>query len=264
MYILFILVPKLAQIFSGNSIFYRAYLVLTLWYFALTRKFIFGHRKMKLVLNFAGRQFTVYVESIVDLAALKEVFLLEEYNWMPTKNPKVIIDLGAHYGDTALYYHAKYPEAQIYAIEPAPDTFKRLVENTRDIENITAIQGGLGEHDGVATLHIVPSSLGNSLKQRTDSTNGVQVPIYTLQTILGMCNTTCADLIKFDIEGAEEFLFVSGEPNQFSHAYIGEVHTDLISITPETFIQHFQNFMIEKESLSNPKRFIIKAKSKNI
>jgi FkbM family methyltransferase len=262
MYILFNLIPKLVIAFSGRSRLRQLKLLLQLWYFALSRKFVFGNKDMQFSFYFFGKPFTVAIESIVDLATLCEAFVFEEYKWEPALNPKIIIDLGAHFGDTTLYYHLKYPEAHIYAVEPSPRNFERLSKNVRQISNITPIFGGLADKDGFADLHIIASSMGSSFMDRSDENSSTAtVPVFTLQTLMGLCNITRADIIKFDIEGAEESLFAVGAPEQFSDAYIGEVHTDLISITADSFIQHFKNFVIDKEALSNPKRFIIKAKA---
>jgi len=217
---------------------------------------------MKFTFFYLCKKFNIYIESIVDLAALKEVFLLEEYSWMPIEQPKVIIDLGAHFGDTALYYHLKYPNAHIYAVEPAPETFKRLCMNVKLIPNITPIHAGVADRNGFANLNIVPSSLGNSFKVRADTQSSVSVPVRTLSTLLQMCDTDRADIIKFDIEGAEEMLFITNNPKEFADAYIGEVHEDLISATPEVFISRFKDFKITKEQLPNTKRFILKAVKK--
>ena len=261
MYILFNLIPRLASAFSGGSYLRTVILILQLWYFALTPKTFLRGKEMRFNLIYLNKPFNVYIESIVDLAALSEVFLLGEYNWDFGAEPKVILDLGAHFGDTTLYYHLKYPDAHIYAVEPAPETFKRLLKNTSGISKITPIQAGVAEKDGFADLNIVASSLGNSFKSRSDVKNIVSVPVHTLQSLLRICNTDRANIIKFDIEGAEEALFGDSNPLEFADAYIGEVHADLIK-DAEEFISKFSDHTIEKVNLSNPHRFIIKAVKK--
>lgn len=258
----FIALPDLAQIFCGGSNFKRALLLLQLWYFALTRKTILRGKSMKFILKFLDKSFVIYIESMVDIAVLQEVFLLEEYDWELTTSPKTIIDLGAHFGDTALYYHLKYPEARIYAVEPAPETFKRLLKNVGSISNITPIQAGISNRDGFAELNIGESSIGNSFQNRSDDGGVVSVPVYTLRTLLNMQGIARADLVKFDIEGAEEMMFSSADPAELATAYIGEIHEDLISIDKETFISYFNEFNVNKENLENTQRFIIKAEKR--
>lgn len=263
MFILFNLIPKLSDIFSNNSFSKRVSLTLRLIYFVFTRKFFLKERPMRFDFFFLGKPFTVFVHSNVELAGLYEVFVLEEYSWHIGPSPKIIVDLGAHIGDTALYYHLVYPEALIYAIEPAPDTFLKLKQNVSGIPSITPIQAGLSDKDGSATLHMVPSSLGNSFFDRDGEVGSVTVPVYTLATLLQKCHTKRADIIKFDIEGGEANLFVTGTPSDFSNHYIGEVHLDLISLSSEDFLYPFEeNFLIERENLSNKNRFILRASRK--
>ena len=94
----------------------------------------------------------------------------------------LIVDCGANIGVSVLWLTARYPEAHIVAIEPAPDNFDFLCRNCSgldvDLRNV-----GIGAHDGTAK----PQSS------------------YT------------PFLLKVDIEGAERFLFSSGHAllNQF-------------------------------------------------
>lgn len=256
--------PELARIFSGDSKIKRVLLLLKFWYFSITRKTFLRGRQMRFDLMFLNKSFNLYIESMVDIAVLQEVFLLKEYEWELRISPKIIIDLGAHFGDTAIYYHLRYPEALIYAVEPAPETFKRLLENVKSIPSIIPIHAGIANLNGSAKLSIGKSSIGNSFSMRSNEEKMVSVPVYTLRTLLDIQGIKRADLIKFDIEGAEEFLFITDEARNLSEAYIGEVHSDLISIKPEIFLSKFKDFEISKEDLSNTQRFIIKAIKRNL
>ena len=207
---------------------------------------------------YLGNGFSLWIESIVDLAVLREVFITEEYKWQLPQTPKVILDLGAHFGDTALYYHFTYPEAIIVAVEPAPDTFARLCKNVKDIPNILPLQAAVSNKNGFADLHVSASSIGASFSSRKDTTQVISVPVFTLQTILEMHHLKRADLIKFDIEGAEEMLFIHESPSTMSDAYIGEVHGDLMSTDIQEFMLRFKDFVVKTEVQSNVKRVIIK------
>lgn len=63
----------------------------------------------------------------VDLPIVKDVFEKEEH-FIPIDNfqPKLILDCGGNIGSTALYYTIKYPNAQIYSIEPEKNNFRLL------------------------------------------------------------------------------------------------------------------------------------------
>lgn len=218
---------------------------------------------MKLSLFFAGKPFTLFLSHVTDLAVLHEVFFLKEYEWELRNTPATIVDLGAHWGDSSIYYHLIYPNAIIYAVEPAPDTYAQLVKNVSNIPNIVPIQAGVANFTGTAELNISSSSFGNSFQARPDTQKVVTVPVYTMRDLFSKLGITHADLVKFDIEGGEENLFVTYSPEEFAGAYIGEVHEDLISIDSNEFVSLFSDFEAEKIGLSNPRRFVLKAVIKN-
>ena len=61
------------------------------------------------------------------------------------KKSKVIFDIGANIGATALYFAHINPDAEVYACEPHPDTYKKARENLQlnDCKNITLMNIGL-------------------------------------------------------------------------------------------------------------------------
>lgn len=114
--------------------------------------------------------------------------------------------------------------------------------------------------DGVLELNIGASSLGYSVKNRTDKINSVQVPAISLSTLLKNHAVTTADVIKFDIEGGEEHLFpTESSPQQFARVYIGEAHTDLMDMSKEAFLDLFKEFTVNTETALSDHRFILKA-----
>lgn len=195
-----------------------------------------------------------------DIAVCKEVFLLEEYKWEAIVDPKIIIDLGAHVGDTALYYHACYPQAQIYAVEPDPVSFARLCENTKNIKEITPVHAAIGARTGSITLHTSSrSSLRASIAERDGATGKITVPLLTLSALYEQYKITRADLCKFDIEGGEKDMFGSLNAIAYADAYIGEFHGDLIPIDIQTFLQSFSDFTVTAQPMSRNNRFKIQA-----
>lgn len=62
---------------------------------------------------------------------VKSIFETEEYK-LPIENfqPKLILDWGGNIGCAAVYFAIKYPDAQIYSVEPEKNNFKLLTFNT--------------------------------------------------------------------------------------------------------------------------------------
>ena len=256
---IFLTIPTLAKVFSDGSFFRRVFLCIQLWFFFLSRKFFRFNHDFLIRCTCKGIQFPIFLRYPMDIAVLREIYVDREYEWFPTSDPKVIIDLGAHFGDTALYYHAQYPEATIISVEPSPENFERLKKNTADIAQIVPVQAAIGGQDGSIKLNLGKSSLGYSVVPRDGATTSIEVPQLTLKTLYAQNGIQKADLIKFDIEGGEEALFVTDNPSEFADAYIGEVHEDLISIDSKEFVSRFVDFDIEKVGLTNPRRFTLKA-----
>ena len=126
-----------------------------------------------------------------------------------------------------MYYHAIYPHAKIYAVEPDPYNFSRLIENTQKIENISAINCAVGDKDGIVDFYKGVSSLGHSLKRRGAKDEIIKIEQKTLDSLLTCLDLEMVDLMKFDIEGGE-FSFLSDLTHKKIKNLIGELHFDLV------------------------------------
>lgn len=257
MHTLFNIVPRLSRELSGKNKMYFFILLCKLWYFVVTRKIFKIKKTMHFYFEYNRVPIPMHLSSNIDIAALKEIYILKEYQWELRHSVDTILDLGAHIGDTTLYYHAMYPNAKIIAVEPSPASFDMLKKNTQGIENIKIIRGAVGETNGEATLFITKSSLGNSINKRDSSVSEVRVRQYDLSTLIQMLDVDMVDLIKFDIEGAEEKLFNNAD--SLSQAYIGEVHLDLMQTDLDSFLENFGHFQNSIKCVSKDCRYILHA-----
>lgn len=226
MKVLFSFIPELSRMLS-NDLMGTLTLFLRLEFFFVTRTFFNIRNDFKVQVHFNDHKFSLYLRTVADISVLKEIYIDQEYLWNLEGNPKIILDLGAHFGDTTLYYHVMYPDAVIYAIEPAPENFERLVKNTKNIPNIFCIQAAVGVSDRTVDLHLMSSTLGNSTMERKGNLSKVRVRQVTLDTLYKEYDIGKADLIKFDVEGAEFDILQNIEPKNVSKAFIGELHFDL-------------------------------------
>ena len=201
-------------------------------------------------------------EGSPDVAALKEIFLDGEYDWEGIPNPKVIVDLGAHIGNTALYFHLKYPQATVYAVEASPKNYAHLIENTKDIISIRPIFGAVTDIDGMIRFYESPSSLGSSVVHREDASHAVEVPCFTLSTLYSRLGLNIVDYMKIDIEGSEGYLFKDMPPETFSRSYSIEVHDDLMPVSREKFVDAFRHYEIIFQKTHNPQRVLLHAKKR--
>ncbi len=257
---LFQIVPQIVDSLSGKGLFYRIHNIITLWVFAVVTKFFKKEFKSKIFCCVNGLNFNFYIYSFSDLGVLKEVFVDKEYDWFPKNPPKVILDLGAHIGDTALFYHAFFPNALIIAVEPAIETYQKLLSNTSQYPNIKVINAAVGGYDGEVELNLNKNSLGSSLTHREGTNSVIKVRQLSLGSLLKECNLSRADIIKFDIEGAEFDLFRKNKPDLFSDIYIGEIHEDLANAPVTEFNTFFSSAsVLNIEPLPKRGRYVLRA-----
>lgn len=257
-------IPELAWALSGGSPFRAGALACRLWTFALRNKLSGSGSTTVFALRYRGAAFSLALRYNTDIASMHEVFCLHEYEWPSVGHPKTIIDLGAHFGDTALYYHVCFPDAAVIAVEPSPESFARLVENTRGIASVVAVQCAISDHDGTAQLHLTKSSFGHSLSSREAGAATVAVPACTLKTLLARRSLERADLVKFDIEGSEAFLFTGARPSDLGNAFIGEVHEDIMGTSVDDFLKVFgPEFETHVQQLPQRGRYLLKAQLKH-
>lgn len=255
----FFTIPRLALLLRSASMYDPVRLVFMLWWFVVSRKVITGLPDYKVMFSFNEKSFILYLRYPMDIGVLREIYLDKEYEWFPIEHPKVIIDLGAHYGDTALYYHLRYPKATIIAVEPSPENYERLVKNVAQIPAIVPIQAAVGDFDGHGNLCVGGSALGYSMIKNIGTEAMVSVPQITLASLLKQQGVDTADVIKFDIEGAEFNIFSAQNASSLSRAFIGEVHTDLVpGSTLHRFLDYFRGMKTEHIQIAGQGRYLVR------
>lgn len=131
---------------------------------------------------------------------------------------KTIIDVGANDGGYAQQLRSYFPKAKICAIEPHPQTFKRL-QLIAKRNNISAYNMGLGDYTGKSYLwdfaddaqlkHTQPTStLASGIKEVIESLHKQKSKSYkfAMNTLDGFAKKEKIkkiDFVKIDIEGNE-------------------------------------------------------------
>ncbi|MES2966728.1 MAG: FkbM family methyltransferase [Patescibacteria group bacterium] len=255
----FITIPTLGKQLSGKSALTQIILTYSLWWFVITRKFFKNNTDFLLQAEYCNTKLNIFLRYPMDIAVLREIFIDKEYEWTGNAEPNTIIDMGAHFGDTALYYHARFPDATIIAVEPSPENYERLVKNTKEIPKIIPVQAAVGKFDGVINLSLGASALGYSTLENTQSKASVEVKQVTLPTLLHQYSITKADIIKFDIEGAEFDVFNNPDIAMHSAVFIGEVHTDLVpGSSLQGFLSAFKGMHCDSTRISGKGRYLVK------
>lgn len=149
----------------------------------------------------------------------KEIFRDQSYFVESIKDPKIIIDGGAHIGLATFWFRQKYPDAKIIAIEPNQGNFALLKQNVElnNLENVDILNMALAGEDGTRKLYFEDDTTTDTSLQlpynsissffeggwRGDRKQKVDVvETVRLAKIIRVLNQDI-DILKLDIEGAE-------------------------------------------------------------
>ncbi len=72
--------------------------------------------------------------------------------YLPKK--PVIIEAGAHVGYDTNKMYKYWPDSTIYAFEPVPNLYKKLVENTKSLDKVYCFPFALSDNTGTSSLYI--------------------------------------------------------------------------------------------------------------
>lgn len=146
-------------------------------------------------------------KEISDLNVFYQVFVDSDDKYLnQIDNPTVIIDAGANIGLNTIKFKNKFPNAQIISIEPDPENYQTLLENTKGYSNIFCEQCGLWNRN--ANLKISDKFKMGKWAMIVEETEDEQnIKGRTLQSIMDQYNLSSIDLLKIDIESSEKQLF---------------------------------------------------------
>ena len=158
----------------------------------------------------SGLQLELHVDDLID----REILI--NGIWQPAlvrlirnrlKPGGIFIDVGANIGYMSLLAaQAVGPTGHVLALEPNPDTFRRLQRNIAlsKAAQVRCIQVAAGAGKGTATLF--DESRGNSggaSIRPSKATEGIEVEVVALDDCYADLGWPLPDLIKIDVEGAE-------------------------------------------------------------
>lgn len=126
---------------------------------------------------------------------------------------ETVLDVGANVGYAARYFADRYPNAQVWAIEPDRGNFDMLERNCRGIDRIHPVLGALWSEAG--PLRVVDDGSGHNGVHV--ERGGTDVQGHTLGDLIAMTGSEMVDVLKIDIEGAERVVFDAVEAEWLEH-----------------------------------------------
>ena len=253
------MIPKTAWALSQKNILEFLRIIFELEIF-LVRRYAFGKLDDHAVhVSCGGRIYTLYLQTKNDISALYEVFVMEAYI-CKYSDPKYILDLGANFGETALYFHMIYPHAHVIAVEPAPKSFRRLQKTFHGAAFCTVVHAAISASNQEIPFYLNEENpMSNSILRRSSDDQLILVPGMTLRSLFRSQNMTRVDILKFDIEGGEDGLFLDLFPSEVANVIIGEFHRDLVSVELQQYLKSFKDMTVTVEGDGVGEKCIIKA-----
>jgi FkbM family methyltransferase len=164
---------------------------------------------------------------------------------LPLRPGDIVLDIGANQGFFTCL--AAQQGAHVYAFEPNPDSFERLLLNVREngfSDRVVARPWAIASKEGPATLlisnelaggmsTIVPEFARNASITIAASAT---VPVYTLPGVLDQFHISRVRLCKIDAEGSELGILRTLNPAMLSliDIFVAEIHPE--AYPPEELI----------------------------
>jgi FkbM family methyltransferase len=114
---------------------------------------------------------------------------------------RILLDVGANIGQSAISYLREYPRAEIYSFEPVAATYEKLVANTRRFPRIHAYNLGFGPEACQTTIHVNPESQRSSLKLARPEDRPETITLSTIAAFAEEQKLQSVDFLKIDTEG---------------------------------------------------------------
>jgi FkbM family methyltransferase len=138
-----------------------------------------------------------------DARTVLDTIVREEYGQLKFRSePKWMIDAGAYIGDTSCYFLSRFAGLRVIALEPNFPSYEMAKMNLRPYgERVSIMNKGLADKD--RKLSFGGSSTGVYLHG-----GDFEIDCTSIETILTEFSVPQIHILKMDIEGAEEMIFL--------------------------------------------------------
>jgi FkbM family methyltransferase len=132
--------------------------------------------------------------------------------WFGREEIKIVFDVGANVGQSAIAYLEEFPLAEIYSFEPVAATYRELATATGHFPRVLAYNLGMGAKAGESCIYVNPESTLSSIK---DSRPGDHPEVIRLQTVAEFAKNhglKTIDFLKIDTEGYDLEVLSGAQP----------------------------------------------------
>jgi FkbM family methyltransferase len=174
--------------------------------------------------NINGAWTVSFRDTSADRTVMDQIFTEESYSlarltrWPgirrltaagPDAPRPLIVDAGANFGASCVYFALLHPQAMIVAVEPEPGNYRLLQRNAAQIAHAYTVQAALASRTG--HVQITDPGIGDwGFRAGADVAQGPvigEVRAITIGDILAAAGPATPFILKVDIEGAEGEVF---------------------------------------------------------
>ena len=153
------------------------------------------------------------------------------------KDVKVVFDVGAHVGQSAVKYRSLFPSATVYSFEPSKSCYDEIVTLARKDSNIVPLNialdcklgsGNFYDTGGQTSSLLAPSEQVSYLypKAYFEIKRMIEVPIDTIDNICKSNDVLNIDILKMDTQGTEDKVLMGAE-GMIKGANIDLIYTEV-------------------------------------
>ena len=114
---------------------------------------------------------------------------------------KVVFDVGANVGQSAVSFSNKFPQAEIYSFEPVRETYRELAATARHLPRVHTYNVGMGREPGQLAIHVNPNSQLSSVMVRRPEDRHESIAVDTIAGFAETHKVEKIDFLKIDTEG---------------------------------------------------------------
>lgn len=153
-----------------------------------------------------------------DINVFQQIFVKQDLSFLKGSKGDVIIDAGANIGLATIYMKNLFPGSTIFAIEPELSNYNIFLKNIAGYSNVYSVNKALSENK--EGLYMDMEGKGNDsfqTKPKAFKTEYMQkVESISIDNLIDEYNLVSLDIVKMDIEGAEEFCLDHSATNWLS------------------------------------------------
>lgn len=190
-----------------------------------------------------------------------EIFINGSYYFNTNKDNPLIIDCGASFGLSTLFFKRMYPKSRIICFEPSKFAYLLLKKNilTNRFRNVELYNLGLFDKEKIVNLYYTTPGSGSSsiFKKSNKDENREKIKLIRLSKFIRENKIRNIDFLKIDVEGSETNIIkdIKNELkiiNSIAIEFHYDVNNKINSLSKILHILESNNFIININSYRRP------------